>query len=231
MLEKLESSKIDQTDIGFCLVPSKIINETSIENKSEGEIGVYIPKIMTHIDMKDEPYIKEELITKQNVIKNSNYNIKFPNKIKVCNFVRVEPLKSSNLKHVILAPSEKCTIQYINNDIKLPKYSRDNTQEEKREKDIYEIYVPNMDKEDYSLILDSINERFSLYLSENNNIDMNDELSKLIINMKNDIKLNSKEFNVDSDNILFNTSKFEINGERIESMIRRIVQEVCKGCD
>ena len=57
MLKRLDEITINEQEIGYCIVPAECINNTKIANKSEYEICAYIPKLMSEIEMRDEPYI------------------------------------------------------------------------------------------------------------------------------------------------------------------------------
>lgn len=221
----LEEITIKEREIGYCLVPSKHINETNIENTEEYEIGVYIPKLMSEVTMGNKPETKEEHNILSDMIINKNFPIRFSNKIKLSNFIRVKPYTVSNISTPIISPGEKMYIVFTNNDITKPYYTTEMTDENSRERDLQVITCNTMKddvKKTYKITMNGLDNFIRIELSDEVFIDINDNSNE--INIKNhNTSIKMTDNNVDIQ------GEFSINGRNIEKIITDIHNSLGRG--
>jgi hypothetical protein len=243
MTQNFDKLNIENEEVGFCLVPRKQINTTSISNNSETEICVYVPKLMSEIEMEDKPYIRQINNISSSMVLNDDIPLIFPQTVKICNFIRCEPLNVSNISTAYLAPAERCNISFKDCDIKKPFYTDTYTQTEKRETDAHQITVPG-EETDYIFSMDTINQKVELIVNDKINILLDEKLKELKINMEQSvIQLTSATLKIILDQVIVNgnvningnvntngttkTTSLYVGGEEIKSLIRRIASEVC----
>lgn len=63
-----------------------------LEGTKVSGLGVYIPELMTEIDMKTGPYVAKKVLS-SSMVKNSNFSFKFSNNILVANYLLVNSPK------------------------------------------------------------------------------------------------------------------------------------------
>ena len=113
------SFKFDAENIGYVLALSEQLR--NFENaKNTNQIAVYIPKIMTEINMKNGMYTTKTKI-KPNLIKNQNIKVQFSNSVTLCNYLKINKPSSSS---VSISKATKINVCFENGNIQKAYYDK-----------------------------------------------------------------------------------------------------------
>lgn len=108
--------KFDTNMLGYVLLENKELRIIEKDKNISG-VGTYIPKIMTEINMKNNPYIEKKSLSSA-MIKNKNTQVKFPKQVEVCNYIIVQQPKFITTEEQKCIKKNTCiSIQTENGDI------------------------------------------------------------------------------------------------------------------
>jgi len=147
-----------------------------MEELDEGEdLGLYIPKVMIGIDTLGDGPSESTESTDDSIFKNSSdYSLSPDSSVEECNYIKVPPMRFTNMKPPMFAKGETLYVIFVDGDIKKPRYRYENQNEIKRPVDHLEIYITakedgNCDIADtYKIVLSSRDNKLHLHTSEEN---------------------------------------------------------------
>lgn len=148
---ELKKVSLDEKNIAFVIVPTN--------DGKNGKVGVYLPKLMTEIDMGDKAWVKPKVISSI-MIKNDNFKISFDPVVKHRNYYDVEPLRISNIEAPALKEGETVWVNFLDNDLKKGTYESQFVDESKRTTDRHRVFVVSKESPDasggeYEFVMDS----------------------------------------------------------------------------
>jgi len=112
------SFKFDEEHIGFVLATSEQLKD--FEKKSTNQVAVYIPKLMTEINMKNGMYTAKTKI-KSNLIKNQNIKVQFSSSVTLCNYLKINKPSVSSIP---ISKATKVNVCFENGNIQKAYYDK-----------------------------------------------------------------------------------------------------------
>lgn len=211
MSSSLKKMSFSKSDVAFVM------------KENINSISVYIPTLMSEIDMGNTIWNKNETIS-TSMIKNSNIQINFDKSIKIKNYLDIEPKNISNIAPPKVNIGEKINIKFLDNDIKKCVYTHEDVDEEVRTSDRYHISIKDKEKvsdsdSTYDFIMDSDTQIIQIKMGQGRGEkeELMIELSgNGYINLKGDTKISGNLF-INDINLIEYTEK--IKGEYSQRLL------------
>ena len=125
-MSELKNVELSDKQVGFVM-----------KKYSSNEIGMYIPVVMSEIDMSNKIWTKTINVSNK-MISTDNINIKFE-PIELTNTYKVKPKNISNISSPNLGLGEKVWVSFVDNDLKKCIYTNESVDESQRTTDSYTI--------------------------------------------------------------------------------------------
>jgi hypothetical protein len=192
----LSKVNLEEKNVAFVVVPNSSKSRNNKED-SDKAIGMYIPKLMSEIDMGSSAWTRPRGVSSA-MIKNSNIKVHFSPVVEHRNFYNVKPLRISNTEQPALYFGEHCWVKFLDGDIKKAVYEPRYMDETKRPHDRHRIFIKDkmtVDSEDkeYEILMDSEEQVIRLFMDNGR-----DEISQYTIEIngkKGNITMKDKEGN------------------------------------
>lgn len=160
-INSLKQVDFSKSEIAFVMKPS---------NNDSNSISVYVPTIMSEIEMGDTVWKRNELIS-SSMIKNSNFKINFDSNIKIKNYLDIGSKNMSNIAPPKVNIGEKVSIKFLDGDLKKGVYTHEDVSEELRTSDYYHISIKDKEKvtdpdSTYDFIMDSNTQLIQLKMGQ-----------------------------------------------------------------
>lgn len=158
ILPEEDQIKLQDREIGFCVKRSVEFSHNMTEDREKG-IGVYIPVLMSEIEMGTAKWEKKVPVD-SSCIQNYKDKPKFAPQVETKNYINCPPLRISNIEQAPIKTGEEVYVKFLDNDIKKPRYTVEGTNENKRDKDRYRMFVKDTstksdELKQYEMIMDS----------------------------------------------------------------------------
>ena len=198
------------------------------KNNKDNKIGVYIPSVMSDIEMGDKIWTKKYKPNNK-MIANSNINIKFQ-EVELTNTFEIEPKNISNISSPNLGIGEKVWVSFVDSDLKKCIYTDEAVDEKQRTTDSYSISVMAReslkdDEAKYEFNMNSVDKFIELKTSDKNG--EKDELSLKMDGKDGEIKITTTDgcINIKGDTTDI-TSILCINGINIMDTLNALRNEM-----
>lgn len=198
------------------------------KNKDNTAVGMYIPSVMSEIDMGNKVWTKT-YTPKNNMISNSNVKIKFQ-EIELTNTFIVEPKNISNVTAPNLGIGERVWVSFVDNDLKKCIYTDESVDETQRTTDSYSISVMAREKlsdkeSKYEFNMDSDTQKIELKTTDKNG--EKDELNFIMNGKHGEIRISTSDGSInmygDTTDILSNLC---VNGINIMDTLSAMRNEI-----
>ena len=198
------------------------------KNNKDNKVGVYIPSVMSDIEMGDKVWTKKYTPSNK-MIKNSNVSVKFQ-QVELTNVFEIEPKNISNISAPNLGMGEKVWVSFVDGDLKKCIYTDESVDETQRTTDSYSISVMarksvKEDESKYEFNMDSDDQFIELKTSDKNG--EKDELSLKMDGKEGEIKITTTDgyINIKGDTTDI-SSILCINGINIMDTLKALRNEM-----